>query len=134
MDLSSTLFLLICWSIFQQLPQVSGKAHGAPVVKVTQPELRPVKGDWFCVVASGFPEVAAHAALVTQGRAGTFNDVVDGAGCKLVGVDYHRMIATGWPVAQLPKFHWDDPLLPESCIYQRCEPDINTPMWSEGLL
>lgn len=45
----------------------------------------------------------AHAALVTQGRAGTFNDVVDGAGCKLVGMDYRHMIATGWPVAQLPK-------------------------------
>lgn len=64
-------------------------------------------------MSQGLPEIAAHALLVTQGRAGTLNAVVDGAGCKLVVMDYRRMTAAGWPVAQLPKFHWDDSLLTE---------------------
>lgn len=52
-------------------------------------------------------------ALSTQKEVSvTWNDV-DGAGCNLVVMDYHRMIATGWPVAQLLKFHWDNSLLTE---------------------
>lgn len=52
-------------------------------------------------------------ALSTQKEVSVAWNDVDGAGCNLVVMDYHRMIATGWPVAQLLKFHWDNSLLTE---------------------
>lgn len=70
----------------------------------------------FCVLASGFPEIAAHAPWLPPGRVGTFDEVVDGAGCSLVVMDHHRVIATGWPVAQLANLHWDGSLLTEGGI------------------
>lgn len=53
---------------------------------------------------------------VTAGRAGTFNNVVDGAGCKLLVMDHHRTVATGWPGTQLLKFHWDNSL---ACVLSK---------------
>ncbi|KAI9525001.1 hypothetical protein NQZ68_012511 [Dissostichus eleginoides] len=37
--------------------------------------------------------------------------VVDGAGCELVEMDDHKLIARGWPVAKLLEYQWEDPLL-----------------------
>lgn len=42
--------------------------------------------------------------------------VADGAGCKLVEMDDHKLIARGWPVAQLLEFQWEDSLLTKWCI------------------
>lgn len=55
---------------------------------------------------------------------------LNGAGCKLQELYYKRLIARGWPVAQLLEFHWGDSLLSQWCITysraKRFEPDINT--------
>lgn len=37
--------------------------------------------------------------------------VVDGAGCELVEMDDHKLIARGWPVAKLLEYQWEYPLL-----------------------
>lgn len=42
--------------------------------------------------------------------------VVDGAGCRLVEMNNHKLIARGWPDAQLLEFQWEDSLLTNWCI------------------
>lgn len=42
--------------------------------------------------------------------------VVDGAGCRLVEMDDRKLIARGWPVAQLLEFQWEDSLLKPSDV------------------
>lgn len=45
-----------------------------------------------------------YPPTLAVGGAGTFNNAVDGAGCKLLLMDHHRTVATGWPVTELLEF------------------------------
>lgn len=78
--------------------------------------------------------IAGHGLWLPPGRAGTFDEVVDGAGRNLVVMDHHRNRVACGTASELPlgRFtpHREMHLL---LSFQRCEPDINTALWSGDL-